>query len=92
METWGNDKVGCYADSVRGVYQGEKIIELALGLGWDGGTFKQEDFKLTPEGIGYDSPYWDATREAIDYLNENISDEDHIFDNNEMGDFGYWPI
>ena len=80
-DEWGANMVGPYADSARGIYQGERIQQIAFDNGWTGDS-------SDANGSYYD----EATDEAEEFLNDNIADDDHYFGNTEGGDWGYWEI
>ena len=74
---------GNWVDGNRGIYQGQRIIEIAEGYGF---VVKPEDIvNKTPDGEFYSELVDDAT----DYLNE-LAPEGYYFGNTENGDFGMW--
>ena len=75
---------GCYGDGSFGAdHVAQKVFDIATGEGWD------SRFEL--EGLCDMEILVDLENEAIEYLNDHCSDDDHYW-GYENGDFGYWRI
>ena len=74
---------GPYIGAHEGRYQGEKIIQMALAVDWDGETYTEEDFSADSEN------YDEATQAAEDYLN-TLAPKGFYFGSTEALDWGLW--
>lgn len=75
---------GCYGDGSFGPdHVAQKVFDIATSEGWD------SRFEL--EGLTDIEILVDLENEAIEYLNDHCSDEDHYW-GYENGGFGYWRI
>ena len=98
---------GCYGDGSFGADHCTCIVfEIAESEGWQPKLNKEEQiaydrfFEAINENTVSDNAYLDIDseiiieeleEEAIDYLNDNCSDDNHYW-GYENGDFGYWRI
>jgi len=86
---------GCYGDGSLGFnHTAKDVFKLAMSEGWR----ETEDLDILNRFIDGDmlddEEFYTLTcieDDAIDYLNDNCSDEDHYW-GYENGDFGYWRI
>ena len=98
-------ELGCYGDGSFGPdHTRRRAFDTALNEGWEP---SEHDKKIVDNDISYLDFWrnmgdidmlqscvitlQELEDEAIDYLNEHCSDEDHYW-GYDQGDFGYWEI
>lgn len=70
---------GCYVDELHGVYAPLRACRVARDFGWVG---------RQPTDI---EDSWEQSEEALDWLNDNVADNEHSFGWHEGGLY-YWSI
>lgn len=75
----GNVYAGCYVDELNGVYAPLEACKMARRFGWSG---------RMPTDI---EDSWEQSDEALDWLNENVADDEHSFGWYNGGLY-YWSI
>ena len=81
--------LGCYVDETHGLYAPMRVIEVAKDFGWDRFGIIE---RITPEMCREDSEHaYLIADEAIEYLNEQCSDDDFSWGWHEGGLY-YWHI
>ena len=95
--------VGCYVDSVRGLYMVDAIVALAEAFGFEAkGCDVAEPCPRCHDGqhMAGDGSYTEWSRcqsagevedEATEYLNDKQSVESCYWGRTEQGDWGLWP-
>ena len=91
---------GCYIDSHWGHYQSQRIIEMAMDLGWPDPAPKETANLLSqyPDLDLDDNPnaadiWYDIVDEAEEYINDRHVPEGYWFGHHpDMGDVGVYPI
>jgi hypothetical protein len=77
-------ETGCYVDSHHGIFGVQRLCEIAQEFGWDGRVPTDDEARESED-------YYEYGDEALHWLNENIAEEDHLFDWYEGGVY-YWTL